>query len=123
MWNQRLTLAEMQYVRRHGPLQAVIGHAATGLALALLFVSVLYFFDSTVARLLREDGGLTVLALLFGLHAALFACASFATASGGSAHLGGGAVVVRRTVRPAKAEAALGAGRVTTVRPKAAPNS
>jgi hypothetical protein len=91
MRKQHLMPTDMEHMRR--PLPLLIGHAASGLALALLFVSVLYLADSALARLLREAGGVTAFGALFLLHAALFTCASLATATGRSVDCGGSAAV------------------------------
>jgi hypothetical protein len=93
MRSQRLTRIYVSYARRRRPLPRVINHAAAGVALASLFVGVLCSVDATMARLLRDVDGLIILVTLFMLHAALFGCASFATAAGESAgHGGSGAV-------------------------------
>ena len=63
------------------PTGLVFGHAATGIALAGLFVGVLCGSGSTIGRLLVAPENLAVLAKVFVLHAALFACASFATST------------------------------------------
>jgi hypothetical protein len=63
------------------PTGLVLGHTATGIALAGLFVGVLCGSGSTIGRLLVAPENLAVLAKLFVLHAALFACASFATST------------------------------------------
>jgi len=63
------------------PTGLVFGHAATGIALAGLFVGVLCGSGSTIGRLLVAPENLAVLAKIFVLHAALFACASVATST------------------------------------------
>ena len=58
-----------------------LGHAAAGIALSGLFVGVLCGSGSSVARLLVASENLIVLAQVFVMHAALFACACFATSA------------------------------------------
>jgi hypothetical protein len=58
-----------------------LGHAAAGIALSGLFVGVLCGSGSTVGRLLVASENLAVLAQIFVMHAALFACACFATSA------------------------------------------
>jgi hypothetical protein len=89
MRNQSLTLTCREFLRRRPSARPLIGHAASGVTLAVLLVGALHVIDTTMARLLWEVGGLPVVVALILLHAALFACASLATADGGSADGGG----------------------------------
>ncbi|MDQ2079961.1 hypothetical protein RA307_07200 [Xanthobacteraceae bacterium Astr-EGSB] len=76
---QRRMVAVARLLSR--PTGLVFGHAATGLVLAGLFVGALCGSGSTIGRLLVAPENLAVLAKIFVLHAALFACASFATST------------------------------------------
>ena len=62
-------------------LRGVAGHLATGLALGALFVALLIASGDTPAlRLLSQADNAPALLILLILHAALFTCASLATA-------------------------------------------